>query len=95
MHDLEYLNLLSRSFPDKAACRSEIINLNAILGLPKGTEYFFSDIHGEDKAFVHLLRSSSGVIRGKINNLFANILPESELQALANLIYYPERTLQK
>ena len=95
MYDKNYLELLSRSFPDKAACRSEIINLNAILGLPKGTEYFFSDIHGEDKAFVHMLRSSSGVIRGKINMLFSHILPESELQALAHLIYYPERVLSE
>jgi len=95
MRDKEYLQLLSHSFPTKAACRSEIINLNAILALPKGTEYFFSDIHGEDKAFVHLLRSSSGVIRGKINNLFSKFLPESELQELANLIYYPERTLSQ
>ena len=95
MRDTDYLKLLARSFPTKAACRSEIINLNAILALPKGTEYFFSDIHGEDKAFVHLLRSSSGVIRGKINLLFDKFLPESELQALANLIYYPERVLSE
>lgn len=95
MRDLDYLKLLARTFPTKAACRSEIINLNAILGLPKGTEYFFSDIHGEDKAFIHILRSSSGVIRQKINNLFGKILPESELQALAELIYYPERVLSR
>ena len=95
MRDLDYLELLSESFPDKAACRTEIINLNAILGLPKGTEYFFSDIHGEDKAFVHMLRSSSGVIRKKINILFSKFLPETELQELAELIYYPERVLQE
>lgn len=95
MYSKDYLELLSRSFPDRASCRTEIINLNAILGLPKGTEYFFSDIHGEDKAFVHMLRSSSGVIRGKINSLFAHILPESELQALADLICYPDRVISE
>ena len=72
MRDLAYLKLLSREFPSvKTAC-SEIINLTAILGLPKGTEYFFSDLHGEYEAFVHLLRSASGIIREKIEETFGN-----------------------
>ena len=95
MRDLAYLKLLSREFPSvKTAC-SEIINLTAILGLPKGTEYFFSDLHGEYEAFVHLLRSASGIIREKINDTFGHIIPEGEQIELANLIYYPERVLGK
>ena len=86
MRDLAYLKLLSREFPSvKTAC-SEIINLTAILGLPKGTEYFFSDLHGEYEAFVHLLRSASGIIREKINDTFGHIIPEGEQIELENLI---------
>ena len=95
MRDLDYLTLLGKEFPNKRACVREIINLNAILGLPKGTEYFFSDIHGEDQAFIHLLRSSSGIIRTKISELFGQLMPEEDQLALANLIYYPERVLHK
>ena len=95
MRDLDYLKLLAREFPNRRSAVSEIINLNAILGLPKGTEYFFSDIHGEDKAFIHLLRSSSGVIRAKIHDIFGQFLPESEQLELAELIYYPKRTLRR
>ncbi len=76
MRDLDYLKLLAREFPNQGACQSEIINLSAILGLPKGTEYFLSDIHGEDKAFTHLLRSASGVIRDKIELIYGEIMPE-------------------
>lgn len=74
---------------------SEIINLMAICGLPKGTEYFFSDLHGEYEAFVHLLRSSSGIIREKIRETFGHLIPEEEEVQLANLIYYPDRNLGK
>ena len=95
MRDLSYLKLLSEKFPNRRKCLSEIVNLNAILGLPKGTEYFFSDIHGEDQAFIHLLRSSSGVIRDKIDDIFEGELSEEERQELAHLIYYPRRELQK
>lgn len=95
MRDLDYLKLLSKEFPNRRACVSEIINLNAILGLPKGTEYFFSDIHGEDKAFIHLLRSSSGIIRTKITEQFGKVLSEDEQQELAKLIYYPERYITR
>lgn len=63
MRDLAYLKLLAREYPTIKAASSEMINLTAIRGLPKGTEYFFSDLHGEHEAFIHLLRSSSGIIR--------------------------------
>lgn len=94
-NELDFLRLLSKDFPNRDAAVSEIINLNAILGLPKGTEYFFSDIHGEDKAFIHLLRSSSGVIRTKIRELFSDELSETEQSEFAALIYYPKRNLRK
>ena len=95
MRDIDYLTLLAKDFPNRKAAISEIINLNAILGLPKGTEYFFSDIHGEDKAFIHLLRSSSGVIRTKIADIFGQVLPDAAQAELAELVYYPARTLRK
>ena len=93
MRDIDYLRLLSHEFPNANSCAAEIINLRAILELPKGNEYFFSDIHGEYKSFIHLLRSASGVVGAKINEIFGNILPESEQLALANLVYYPEKIL--
>ena len=71
MTDLNYLQLLSRSYPTALAASAEIINLNAICRLPKGTEYFFSDLHGEYDAFSYLLSSASGIIRDKIDYLFA------------------------
>lgn len=95
MRDLDYLRLLSREYPTIKAASSEIINLMAISGLPKGTEYFFSDLHGEHEAFIHLLKSSSGIIREKIKETFGHIIPEEEQVELANLIYYPERMLNK
>ena len=95
MRDLAYLKLLSREYPTVRAATSEIINLMAICGLPKGTEYFFSDLHGEYEAFVHLLRSSSGIIREKIRETFGHLIPEEEEVQLANLNYYPDRNLGK
>ncbi len=95
MRDLAYLQLLSRDYPSVKAASSEIINLVAICGLPKGTEYFFSDLHGEYEAFIHLLRSASGIIREKIRDTFGYIIQEEEEVELANLIYYPERNLAK
>ncbi len=88
--DLEYLNLLSKDFPTKEDCITEIINLNAILNLPKGTEHFLSDIHGEYEAFTHLLRSASGAIKEKIDFLFAYTLTDEKRAELATLVYYPE-----
>lgn len=95
MRDLAYLKLLAKEYPSLKAASSEIINLTAIRGLPKGTEYFFSDLHGEYEAFIYLLRSASGVIREKIKESFGHIIPEEEQIELANLIYYPEKTLAK
>ena len=93
--DLDYLRLLGHEFPDAASTSAEIINLSAILGLPKGNEYFFSDIHGEYRSFIHLLRSASGVVRARIREIFGNYMPEADQLALANLIYYPSETLAK
>lgn len=90
-----FLNRLSREYPTLQKAAAEVINLSAILSLPKGTEYFFSDLHGEYDAFVHLLNSASGMIRNKINICFENSLQESDRRELANLIYYPDRHLKQ
>ena len=95
MRDLAYLKLLAREYPTIRAAASEIINLTAIGGLPKGTEYFFSDLHGENEAFIHLLRSSSGIIREKIKETFGYVIPEEDQDELANLIYYPQKELAR
>lgn len=95
MRDLAYLKLLARQYPSIKAASSEIINLTAICGLPKGTEYFFSDLYGEYEAFIHLLRSASGIIREKIRETFGYVIPEEEQVELANLIYYPDRSLAR
>ena len=95
MRDLAYLKLLSREYPNIRAAASDIINLQAICGLPKGTEYFFSDLHGEHEAFIYLLRSSSGIIREKIRETFGHIILEEDEVRLANLIYYPEKMINQ
>ena len=84
-----YLELLSRSFPTVAKASAEVINLSAILNLPKGTEFFASDIHGEYEAFSHILRNGSGSIRLKIDDVFGDDLSKEEKRTLATLIYYP------
>lgn len=84
-----------KEYPTVKAASSEIINLMAIRGLPKGTEYFFSDLHGEYEAFIHLLRSASGIIREKISETFGYVISDEEEIALANLIYYPERNIRR
>ena len=86
MEDLRYLELLAREFPDERTLSAEIINLNAILNLPKGTEHFVSDIHGEHEAFLHLLRNASGVIYEKIELVYSKSLTPAERQSLAALI---------
>ncbi len=91
--DLRYLRLLSETYPNKISAATEIINLSAIQNLPKGTEHFLSDIHGEYEAFVHILRNASGTIRRKIDESFPE-LPESERKTLATLIYYPKEKLE-
>lgn len=92
--DLRYLQLLSRSFPTIAEASTEIINLEAILALPKGTEHFLADIHGEYEPFQHVLKNASGNIKRKVNELFGCSLRESEKRELCTLIYYPEEKLE-
>ena len=89
-----YLELLSRSFPTAAKASAEIINLSAILNLPKGTEFFASDIHGEYEAFSHILRNGSGSIRLKIDDVFGDTLSDAEKRSLATLIYYPREKME-
>ena len=91
---LRYLELLSHNFPTIAAASREIINLEAILNLPKGTEHFLADLHGEHEAFQHVLRNASGAIKRKVNEIFGNTLREAEKKELCTLIYYPEQKLQ-
>ncbi|KAI3349453.1 fructose-bisphosphatase class III [Clostridium botulinum] len=90
---LKYFRLLAKQYPNIALAATEIINLEAILNLPKGTEHFLSDIHGEYEPFVHVLRNGSGVVKRKIEDLFCKSLLESDIKSLATLIYYPEQKL--
>lgn len=92
--NLRYLELLAQSFPTIADASTEIINLQAILNLPKGTEHFLADIHGEFEAFQHVLKNASGNIKRKVNELFGNTLREAEKRELCTLIYYPEQKLE-
>lgn len=92
--DIRYLKLLAQSFPTIADASTEIINLQAILNLPKGTEHFLADIHGEHEAFRHVLKNASGNIKRKVNELFGNELRENEKKELCTLIYYPEQKLE-
>ncbi|MGL5329081.1 MAG: fructose-1,6-bisphosphatase [Peptostreptococcaceae bacterium] len=91
---MKYLRLLSKQYPSISKASAEIINLEAILNLPKGTEHFLTDIHGEYEPFVHVLKNGSGVIKRKIEELFANNIRESEKKMLATLVYYPEQKLE-
>ena len=92
--DLRYLRLLSQSFPTIADASAEIINLSAVLSLPKGTEIFASDIHGEHEAFSHLLRNGSGSVRLKIDDAFGDVLTAQEKRDLATLVYYPREKMR-
>ena len=89
----KYLLLLARDYPSQAAAASEIISLQAKMKLPKGTEHYISDLHGEDEAFVHILNSASGVIREKVDIVLGDAVPEAERAELATLIYYPGEKL--
>ena len=91
--NLKYLNLLARDYPSQAAAASEIISTQALLKLPKGTEHFMSDLHGENEAFVHILNSASGVIREKVDQVLGDQVPAAERAELATLIYYPAEKL--
>ncbi|SHF11236.1 fructose-1,6-bisphosphatase [Clostridium fallax] len=91
---LRYLTLLSYQYPNIAAASTEIINLQAILNLPKGTEHFLTDIHGEYRPFIHVLKNASGVIKRKIEKVFGNSISAKDKKSLATLIYYPEQKIE-
>lgn len=95
MSDLQtrYLERLAELYPTIAAASTEVINLEAILNLPKGTEHFLTDIHGEYEAFSHVLRNGSGAVRRKVNDVFGNTLSSQDKQTLATLIYYPREKM--
>lgn len=95
MADIKFLELLSNDYPNIKAATAEMINLNAILALPKGTEYFLSDLHGEHEAFVHMLKSASGTIKGKIDEYYSGILSETDRDDLAALIYNAEAEIAR
>ena len=92
--DLRYMQILSRSFPTIADASTEIINLEAILNLPKGTEHALAVVHGEYEAFQHVLKNASGTVKRKVNEIFAHSLRDKEMKDLCTLIYYPEEKLQ-
>uniref|UniRef100_UPI0028EC184E fructose-1,6-bisphosphatase n=1 Tax=uncultured Clostridium sp. TaxID=59620 RepID=UPI0028EC184E len=92
--DLRYLKLLGTKYPTISSASSEIINLQAILNLPKGTEHFISDIHGEYESFTHMLKNASGVIKRKLDDIFGTSLMERDKSSLATLIYYPEEKIE-
>lgn len=97
MSNLEtrYLERLSELYPTIAAASTEVINLEAILNLPKGTEHFLTDIHGEYEAFSHVLKNGSGAVRRKVNDVFGNTLSSQDKQRLATLIYYPREKMEQ
>lgn len=91
--EVRYLKSLAKQYPNSASVATEMINLNAILNLPKGTEHFVTDIHGEYEQFTHILRNGSGAIRRKIDDTFGDSLADAKKRQLATLIYYPEQKL--
>ena len=93
--DIKYLRLLAKEYPTIESAASEIINLSAIRSLPKGTEYFFSDIHGEYEAFLHMLRSASGMIKIKTDLVLGKTVSAADREKLAELIYYPEKEIAR
>lgn len=92
--DERYLKLLAEKFPSVSSAATEIINLEAILSLPKGTEHFLSDLHGESTAFTHVLKNASGVIRRKVDEVYGMAMREADKSELCTLIYYPEEKLK-
>nr|NLD40035.1 fructose-1,6-bisphosphatase [Actinomycetales bacterium] len=94
MGNEKYLRLLATDYPTIPSIQGELIRLKGLGELPKGTEYFFSDLHGEDDAFIHMLRSASGNIRVKIGERFRDELSDEEQNQLANLVYQPENVLR-
>ena len=93
-NDMRVLQLLSQTYPNIGSASTEIINLEAILNLPKGTEHFMADIHGEYEAFIHILRNASGNIKRKVEEIYSSSLSKIEIRELCSLIYYPERKLE-
>ena len=93
--DLRYLKSLAKQYPTVAAAATEIINLQAILSLPKGTEHFITDIHGEYDQFQHVLKNGSGAIKRKIEDEFGNAISQAEKKSIATLIYYPEQKMEQ
>ena len=93
--DLRYLKSLSNQYPTIATAATEIINLQAILSLPKATEHFITDVHGEYDQFLHVLKNGSGAIKRKIEDEFGNAISAAEKKAIATLIYYPEQKLEQ
>lgn len=94
MKDERYLRLLSEKFPNCNAVVSEMINLRAILSLPKGTEHFVSDLHGASNAFIHMIKNASGVVRRKVDDIYGDTITEAEKRALCALIYYPDERIE-
>ena len=94
MTDERYLRLLSEKFPNAQAVVTELINLRAILSLPKGTEHFVSDLHGESMAFIHMIKNASGVVRKKVDEVYGYAMEEDEKRALCALIYYPDERIE-
>ena len=92
--ELRYLKSLSKQYPNIASASTEIINLQAILNLPKGTEHFMTDVHGEYEQFNHVLKNGSGSVRRKIDEEFGNTLSSKDKKSLATLIYYPKEKLE-
>ena len=104
MENERYLQLLSENFPNSQAVVTELINLRAILSLPKGTEHFVSDLHGASMAFIHMIKNASGVVRKKVDEVYGEApndkgqstkgLSEEEKRALCALIYYPDERIE-
>ena len=91
--NVKYLKLLKQNYSSSQAVIREIINLSAITNLPKGTEFFLSDIHGEYEAFLHIMNNCSGVIKEKVDIIFGETLSEFDRQELCTLIYYPREKM--
>ncbi len=91
---MKYMKLLAEKYPSERSLTREIINLNAILSLPKGTEHFMSDLHGEYEAFCHILNNCSGVVREKVERLYGDRLSHEEIKEICTLIYYPKEKLR-
>ena len=94
MTDERYLRLLSEKFPNTQAVITELINLRAILSLPKGTEHFVSDLHGASTAFIHMIKNASGVVRKKVDEVYGDTISEEEKRAICALIYYPDERIE-